>query len=100
MQWVCTYMLDGMGHARHGILITEAPDIDIHGRTGLVCLGVMDYQNLELVREADDAVGAVVQGGLLQTICDQVDLAGDRGVRRGGRIGARGGHDVDWCNYL
>ena len=35
-------MFDGMSHSRHVVFITEASDIDIHGSTGLVCLGVMD----------------------------------------------------------
>ena len=58
-------MFDSMSHSRHVILITEAPDIDVHSSAGLVCLGVVDQKNLELVRETDDAVGSVVQRGSL-----------------------------------
>ena len=53
-------MFDGVRHARHLILIAEAPHIDIHGRTGLVCLGVMDYESFKLVWKADDPVGPVI----------------------------------------
>jgi len=56
-------MFDGVGHAWHVILIAEAPDVDIHSSTGLVCLGVVHYQGLELVREPDDPVGPVVKRG-------------------------------------
>ena len=56
----CIYMFDGMCHPRHLILVAEAPNIDIHGGAGLVCLGVMDYQGLELIREADHPVRPVV----------------------------------------
>jgi hypothetical protein len=58
----------------------------------------MDYQSLEVVGKADDAVGPVIQRGLLQAICDQLNLTGDRGVRRGLRTRARGGHGVDLCD--
>ena len=53
-------MFDGMCHPRHLILVAEAPNIDIHGGAGLVRLGVMNYQGLELIREADHPVGPVV----------------------------------------
>ncbi len=53
-------MFDGMCHPRHLILVAEAPNIDIHGGAGLVCLRVVNYQGLELIREADHPVGPVV----------------------------------------
>lgn len=54
-------MLDGMSHAWHVFLVTERPDINIHGGARLVRLRVMYEQYFELVRQADHPVCAVVQ---------------------------------------
>jgi hypothetical protein len=58
-------MLDGVGHSRHIILVAKAPNIDIHGGTGLVCLGIMNYEGFQLIWKADDPVGPVIQRRLL-----------------------------------
>jgi hypothetical protein len=97
-----TYMFNSMSHSRHVILVTEAPDIDVHRSAGLVRLGVMDQKNLELVRETDDPVRPVIQRGSLQAICDEFDFGreraasgnpGDGRAHRGLRIGLWRRHD-------
>jgi hypothetical protein len=86
-----TYVFYSMCHARHAILVAEVADIDIKGCTGLVCLGVMDEESLELIRQADDAIVAVVERGLLQVVGQQ-DGAWTRGRCRklGGAHRSRG----------
>lgn len=86
-------MLNGMSHSGHVVFIAEASDIDIHSSTGLVGFGVVDYQGLKLVREADDPIGPVIQRGGLKAVRDDLDLPVDRGVRRELRNGVRGSHD-------
>lgn len=58
-------MFDSVGHAWHIILVTEAPHVHIHGSTGLVCLGIVNYESFELVWEADDSVRPIIERGLL-----------------------------------
>lgn len=53
-------MLNGVSHSRHVLFITEASHMDIHSATSLVCLGVVNQEGFELVREADDPVGPVI----------------------------------------
>ena len=37
-----TYMLDGMGHAGHAVLIAVVVDVDVEGGARLVRRGIMD----------------------------------------------------------
>ena len=57
-----------MSHARHVLGIAEAANIDVDRGTGFVSVWVMNQQGLELVGEADDAVGAVVELWRFQAI--------------------------------
>ena len=54
-------MFYSMGHARHAYLVTEVSNVDVHRRTRLVRLRIMDEQDLEPVRQPNDAVGTIVQ---------------------------------------
>lgn len=84
-------MFHSVGHAGHVVFVAEVADIDVEGGTGLVRLGIVDKQGLELVVEADDTIVAVVERGLLETVRQQ----GDGGVPGRGRgRGLGGGHAV------
>jgi hypothetical protein len=61
-------VLHGVRYARHVLGVAEAPHVDVHGRAGLVRGGIVDQQHLELVRQRDDAVRAVVDLGALQVL--------------------------------
>lgn len=61
-------MLYSVSHARHTLFVAEVSDIDVEGGAGLVCVGIMDQQCLELVLEADDAIMTIVQRRLLKTV--------------------------------
>lgn len=54
-------MLYSMRHTRHIPFITEIANIDVHGRTGLVSLRIVNQQRLELVWKTDDAVCSIIQ---------------------------------------
>jgi hypothetical protein len=62
-------MLDSMGKARHVLLIAEIANVHVEGSTGLVCVRVMNQQSLELIVELDDSVVSVIEGWLLQAVC-------------------------------
>ena len=66
-------MLDSMGHARHVIFITEAPNKHIQGSTSLIRRGIMHQESLNLIGETDDPVATVIQRGLLQLIGDPLN---------------------------
>jgi len=53
-------MLYSVGHSRHIGCIAESADIDVEGRRGLVRIGIVNEQSLELVGEANDPVGTIV----------------------------------------
>jgi hypothetical protein len=61
-------MFNSMSHSRHVILITKASHVHIHGRARLVCLRVMNEENLKLIGKADNPICSVVQRGCLQGI--------------------------------
>lgn len=49
-------MLHSMRNARQIFQIAEAAHIDIHGRRGLVGVGIVDEQGFELIGQFDDSV--------------------------------------------
>jgi hypothetical protein len=51
-----TYVLDGMSHTGHIILVAEASYIDVYGGTGLICLGIVNQEGLQVVWETDDPI--------------------------------------------
>jgi len=58
-----------MGHARHIFLIAEVSDIDVHCRTGLVGLCIVNEEHLQLIGgQSDDSVGSIIQGGGLEAV--------------------------------
>lgn len=68
-------MLNGVGHSRHVNLVTEVPDIDVHGSGSLVGLSIVNQESLELVGEADHAIGPIVQGRGLEVVGHQLRRA-------------------------
>lgn len=84
-------MFDGVGHARHAVLIAEAADVDVQGCTGLVRVRIVNEEGLEAIVEAYDAVLPVIERGLLELVRQERNrrLAAESGrrVRHG-----RGGH--------
>lgn len=71
-------MFNRMSHSWHVVLVAEAPDIDVHRSASLVRLGVMDQQDLELIRETNDPVRPVIQRRSLEAICDKLDCGRQR----------------------
>lgn len=57
-----THMLNSMRHPRHVNLVTEVPNIDVHGSTSLIGLGIVNQEGFELVGKADHAIGPIIQG--------------------------------------
>jgi hypothetical protein len=90
-------MLYRVSHSRHAVLIAKASDIDIHGSAGLVRLWVVDQEGLELVGQADDPIGPVVERGSLQAVCDNLDVAAGRTVRSNRRV--PGGPRIWACDW-
>lgn len=68
-------MFNGMGHSRHISLVAEVAHVDIHARTGLVCLRIVDEQCLELVGEPNDAIGSIIQRRRLEVVRHQLRWA-------------------------
>jgi hypothetical protein len=69
-------MLYSMCNARQVFRIAEAANIDIHGRRGLVCVGIVDEQGLKLVGQLYDSVGAFVEERFVQSIGQAFDAGG------------------------
>ena len=61
-------MFNSMGHAWYIRLVAEVSNIDVHGSAGLIRLGIMDEEGLQLVRKADYAIGPIIQGRGLEMI--------------------------------
>lgn len=57
-----------MRYAGHVLGIAETANVDVHGGTGFVCGRIVYQQNLELVRQCDYAIRAVVDFGTLQVL--------------------------------
>jgi hypothetical protein len=49
-------MLYRMRYARQILHVAEAANIDIHGRRGLVGIGIVDKQDFKLIGQFDDSV--------------------------------------------
>jgi len=73
-----------MSHTRNIRFIAKITNVDIEGSTGLVCLGIVDQQSLEIIFLPNNSLVAVVKQWLLQLLCDH-----DRGWRPSGH-GSRG----------
>jgi hypothetical protein len=69
-------MLYSMCNARQVFRIAEAANIDVHGRRGLVGVGIVDEQSFELVGQLDDSVGAVVEERFVESIGQAFDAGG------------------------
>ena len=50
-----------MRHARHIVVVAEAADIDVQRGADLVRVRIVDEQHLQLIRESNDSVCAVVE---------------------------------------
>jgi hypothetical protein len=61
-------VLHCMGDARHVFQVAEAADIDIQGRAGLVCFGIVYQEHFKLVLQGDDSVGSIVQSRTLEVL--------------------------------
>jgi hypothetical protein len=70
-------MLYCMSHSWHVIFIGEVANIDVHRRTGLIGVRVMDQESLELVRQTNDPIRTIIKLWLLQLFCDTLDLGHD-----------------------
>lgn len=68
-----TYMLYGVGHARHATLIAKVADTNIESRASLVRFRIMNEQGFQAVVEADNSIVAVVEGRLLEAVGQQHD---------------------------
>ena len=69
-------VLHSMRNARQILHIAEAAHVDIHGRRGLVGVGIVDEQGFELIGQLDDSVGAVVKEWLVETVGQAFDTGG------------------------
>ena len=69
-------MFYSMRNARQVFRVAEAADVDVHGRRGLVGVGIVDKQGFELVGQLDDSVGAIVQKWLVKTVGQAFDTGG------------------------
>lgn len=67
-------MLDGVGHTRHVVIVREVANVHVHRGAGLVGIRVVHQKRLEAVRQADDTVRAVINGGLLELVRNTFDL--------------------------
>jgi hypothetical protein len=54
-------VLDSVSNAGHVFCVAEAANVDIGGSAGLVGAGLIDEQDVELVGQGNDVVGAVVE---------------------------------------
>lgn len=68
-------MLDCMCHTRHILRVAEAADVDVHGCSGLVCLGIMDEQCFQVISELYNSVFSIVKQWLLERICQYLHLS-------------------------
>ena len=65
-----------MRNARQIFHVAEAAHVDVHGRRGLVSVGIVNKQGFELVGQLDDSVGAVVEEWLVKTVGQAFDTGG------------------------
>ena len=65
-----------MRNARQIFHVAEAAHVDVHGRRGLVGVGIVDKQGFELVGQLDDSVGAIVEEWLVKTNGQAFDTGG------------------------
>ena len=65
-----------MRNTRQVFHIAEAAHIDVHGRRGLVGVGIVDKQGFKLIRQLDDSVRAVIEERLVQSIGKAFDAGG------------------------
>lgn len=86
-------MFHGVRHAGHVVGVAEAAHVHVHGSADFVRVRIMDEQGLQLVRQADDAVGAVVEGWALHVLGQALreGLATVDGLGHCGGIRAAGG---------
>lgn len=49
-----------MAEAAQMVRVTEVADVHIHGSAGLVGVGIMNQEDLELIGQLDNSVAAVV----------------------------------------
>ena len=85
-----------MPHSRRVFGITEVPYIDIHGGTGLVGVGIVNEQHLELIRgNFYDAILAIVERWGFELVCQPfhgpLSVLTKWAVQGGGRLRLRGG---------
>lgn len=62
-----------VGHALKVILVAEVADIDVHNGRGLVGVGIVDQDNLQLIRQVHNPIAAVIERWGLQGFRDHLD---------------------------
>lgn len=73
-------MLHRMRHAGHVIVVGEISHIDVDRGTRLVCVRIMNQQCLQLVRQPNHSVRAIVELGPLEVVRHAHDAALGHGV--------------------
>ena len=66
-------MFHSMRHATHVFLVTEIAHIDIHSRTGLIRLRIVNQKNLQLIRQSNDPIAPIIQAWRLKAIRKTLD---------------------------
>ena len=54
-------VLYSMSNTRQIFHVAEATHVDVHGRRGLLGVGIVDEQSFELIGQPDDPVGATIE---------------------------------------
>lgn len=92
-------MLDSMSHPRRVLRVAEVPYINIHSRTGLVGVGIVNEKHLQLVGgNFYDAILAIVERWSFEFVCQPfhgpLSVLTKWAVQGGGRLRlGGGGHD-------
>lgn len=68
-------MLDYVAHARKFGGIAEVSHVDVHSRAGLICVCILDKQDLKLIFQLDNSVLPIIESRSFELVCDGLNRA-------------------------